>query len=70
MSKQCMRRLSNARTRAVEKTYSHEQDLRRHQKETYEKKVIYICKVQLQNGSVWQENDREEVLQEPLQDLP
>ncbi len=32
------------------KTYSHEQDLRRHQKEAHEKKVIYICKVQLQNG--------------------
>ena len=31
------------------KTYSHECDLRRHQKETHERKVIYICKVQLQN---------------------
>ena len=31
------------------KTYSCECNLRRHQKETHEK-VIYICKVQLQNG--------------------
>ena len=29
------------------KTY---RDLRRHQKEAHEKKVIYICEVQLQNG--------------------
>ena len=32
------------------KTYSCGQDLRRYQKETHEKKVIYICKVQLQNS--------------------
>ncbi len=32
------------------KTYSHKRDLSRHQKEAHERKVIYICEVQLQNG--------------------
>ena len=32
------------------KTYSYEHKLRRHQREAHERKVIYICEVQLQNG--------------------